>query len=173
VAESNWLILELNEYGEAATRGELEYSLREMLGQDAEFFIPIHHEKMGSYISTSVLFEGYIFIRDSLEIRARLGDIRDFRLFSRILESNGRIQTVDSRTIGGLRRKLKNSMRKRFNPGTPVKILEGTFKDLIGEVMSVENNGRKVMVQVKRLSREMIIPVPSTSIREADPVEIM
>jgi transcription antitermination factor NusG len=165
VANSNpWLILELNELGESCNFAELNYTLNDMLGVDVEYFIPIHSEKMGSYTSTSVLFEGYVFVKDSNLARQKLDNLKDYKIFSRILESGGRFQTVSSRTIGVLRRKLKASIHKKVKAGTRVRILDGIFENLVGEVVSIEDNGKKMMVRIKRLSREIIAPLPSTSV---------
>lgn len=172
MAENNWLIIELSEAGESASRAELESALRTLLGETVEWFIPIHHEKMGSYISTSVLFEGYVFIRDCEDTRNCVHDIREHRMFNRILQNGGRFDVVDSHTILALRRKLKNSIKREFLIGTPVRILEGVFTDLIGVVIDNEDDGRKVVVRIKRQSREWVVPLPSTSVREADKTEI-
>lgn len=163
-AYNKWLILELNEIGESCNYAELDNILQEMLGSEIDYFIPILSEKMGSYTSTSVLFEGYVFVKDCEESREKLSDLKDFRIFSRLLENNNRLQTVDSRTIGVLKRKLKHSVCKKIKPGTRVQILEGIFKNLVGEVMSIEDRGKKVVVSIKRLSREMIAPLPTTSV---------
>jgi len=162
----------LSEAGEGASRAELEAALRSFVGEDVEWFIPIHHERMGSYVSTSVLFEGYVFVRDCDTTRESVHDIREHRMFNRFLQSGGRLDTVDSYTIGALRRKLKNSIKHSYVVGTQVKILEGVFTDLIGEVMDNEDDGRRVIVKVNRRSREWIVPLPSTSVREASKIEI-
>ena len=161
---SRWLVLELSEQGDSASFAELDNSLQEMLGEKSEYFIPIHSEKLGSYTSTSVLFEGYVFVKDSSSARSQLSEISDFRYFSKILESNGRVQTVDSRTIAVLKRKLRNSARKKIQKGTKVQILDGIFENLVGEVVSIEDQGREAMVRIKRLSREIIAPVPCTNL---------
>lgn len=171
MAGSKWLILELSDAGVSANHAEMEAALRTLLGESVEWFIPIHHEQMGSYVSTSVLFEGYVFIRDCHEARSFINEIRDHRMFSKVLQNRGQYQTIDSYTIGALRRKLKNSIKREFVIGTLVKILEGVFTDLVGEVIGNEDEGRKVVVRVKRQSREWVVPLPSTSVREADSVE--
>lgn len=161
---SQWLILELSEQGEATGYNDLECFIRDIFGDKVEYFIPVHQERMGSYVSSSTLFEGYIFIKDNPEIRNKLGDIRDCRVFSKVLCTHSRLHTIPSRTIGVLRRRLKNSIKKKMSPGTQVKILEGIFESLSGEVISIEDEGKKVMVRIKTISREIIAPVPCTSI---------
>jgi len=165
VATSNWVILELSEYGEKADYSEVIKSIFSFFGE-VEHFIPTHHEQMGSYVSTSILFEGYAFIKDSDSVRAKLYDFKESRIFSGVLRSRGKVQTVDSKTIGILKRKLKNSVKKKVKTGTKVRIMEGIFENLEGEVMSLEDGGRRAIVKVKQLSREMIAPIPTTSIKE-------
>lgn len=166
MAEYNWLVVELNDRGISAEQKEIEHALREMLGDDAEFFIPIHREQMGSYISTSILFDGYIFVRDSPTIRDKLSDIHEYRYFSKVLSSQGKLQKVNTRAVGVLRRKLVYSTRKRLKPGIQVKIIDGVFKDMPGEVAGIEDKGSKVIVRVKTISREWMVPLPATSVLE-------
>lgn len=166
MAESKWLVIELSELGERASHAELNNVLLEMLGEEIEYFIPIHYEHIGSYISTNTLMEGYVFVKDGPDTRIRMANLRDFRLFNRILGGKGKAHTIDARVIGGLRRRLKNSLQKKFQIGTIVRILEGTFAGLCGEVIGLEDNGRRVLVRVRRLSRDMIVPVPSTVVVE-------
>jgi transcription antitermination factor NusG len=166
VAEYNWLVVELNDRGISAEQKEIEHAIREMLGDDAEFFIPIHREQMGSYISTSILFDGYIFVRDSPTVRDKLSDIHEYRYFSKVLSSQGKLQKVNTRAVGVLRRKLVYSTRKRLKPGIQVKIIDGVFKDMPGEVAGIEDKGSKVIVRVKTISREWMVPLPATSVLE-------
>lgn len=172
MVESKWIVIELSELGETATRVELESSLLELLGNEIEYFIPIHYEKIGSYTSTSTLFEGYVFIKDGPESREKVSDLRDFRFFTRVLSGDhGKIHTVDAYKIGALKRKLKKSIHKKIEIGTRVKILEGPFSNLSGEVINLEERGKRAIVRVKRLSRDMLVPVPSTSVLPLDSSE--
>lgn len=163
--DTDWVIIELSEIGEAAEYEEIELGIRDLFGDKVDYFIPTHNEKMGSYKSTSVLIDGYVFVRDGSKVRECLVDIKDHRVFSRAL-GNGKLHTIDSRQIGVLKRKLKQSVKKRVKPGKKVKILEGIFENLVGEVVGTEDDGRKVLVKISRPSREMIAPIPSTSIVE-------
>jgi transcription antitermination factor NusG len=168
----SWLILELSEAGESASRAELEAALTRMLGENAEWFIPIHHEMMGSYVSTSVLIDGYVFIRDKGNVRNALAEIRDHRMFSKVLKNGGKFTTVDRSTVNILKDKLRESIKREFDPGTQVKILDGIFTDLVGEVISSEDDGRKVVVRIQRQTREWVVPLPSTSVRKADLIDL-
>ncbi len=162
MAKSNkWLILELNEI-EDINYHEIESTIINIFGDKVDYFIPIHHERMGSYISTSVLIDGYVFVRDCLEVRENLNNLQETRVFSGALFLSGKYQTVNSDEIGSLKKKLKNSLKRKFIVGMRVIVLDGVFKNLKGEVISIEDSGKKVMIKIKRLTREIIAPIPST-----------
>ena len=162
VKGNKWLILELSEIAEDVNYQEIESTIINIFGDNVDYFIPIHHERMGSYISTSILIEGYVFVRDSMEVRENLNNLQETRIFSGALFFSGKYQTVTSDVIGSLRKKLKNSLKRKFIVGMRVIVLEGVFKNLKGEVISIEDNGKKVMIKIKRLTREIIAPIPST-----------
>jgi transcription antitermination factor NusG len=166
VAASNWIIIELSEQADTASFPDLKSAVQGIFGADVEFFIPKHHEEMGSYISTNTLFDGYVFVKDSEDVRDHIPNIKESRFFQGILKQAGKISTVDSHIIGGLRKKLKNSLKKKFKTGTNVKILDGIFQNLVGKVISTEDNGRIVNIQIRCMSREIIAPVPTTCVEE-------
>lgn len=161
-----WLILELNDVFEDISYHEIETEIAMVFGEGIDYFIPIHHEHMGSYVSTSVLMKGYIFVKDCLKVRQDLINLNDHKIFSRALTYSGKYQTIDSEQISVLKKKLKNLLKKKILVGVKVQILDGIFKNLIGEVIGIEDNGKKIMVKIKRISREMIAPIPSTLLRE-------
>lgn len=166
MASGQWLILELNDIEDLGYK-EIEIAIISVFGDGVEYFIPIHNECVGSYNSSTVLMEGYVFIKDCVPVRDRLLSLREHRVFSRVLNNNGRYQTVSSETVAGLKRKLKGTLKRRFLIGSEVKILDGIFKNLIGEVMS-NDDGKKIVVRIKRISREIITTVPSTVLEEVN-----
>ena len=160
-----WLILELNDAFEDVDYRDIRVAILAVFGDSIDYFIPIHHERMGSYTSTSVLMEGYVFIKDCLEVRQGINNMHESKIFTGALFYSGRYQTVNTDVIKGLKRKLKNSLKKRIPNGTKVMILDGIFKNLTGEVIGLEENGKKIMVKIKRISREIIAPIPSTLLK--------
>jgi transcription antitermination factor NusG len=168
VATSDWIILELSDTVENVTYQDIEDALRTAFGSAVEYFIPIHHEEIGSYTSTSVLMEGYAFIKDTPFIRSNILNLRDQRIFSRPLSQKGKYQTLNSRVIAGLKHKLKNSLKRKFVSGTRVRVMEGVFKNLVGDVIGVEDRGKRIMVRIKRISREIIAPIPATLLQLYD-----
>jgi transcription antitermination factor NusG len=168
VAVANWLILELCDFIDNIGYKDIESAMTLTFGEGIEYFIPMHHEEMGSYTSTSTLMDGYVFVKDCQEARKCLINMRDQRLFSKVLCEKGQYVTVDSRVIAGLKHKLSNTLKKKFIPGIEVKILGGVFKNLIGEVIGIEDMGLKIMVKIKRRSREMIAPIPATLLEKIE-----
>lgn len=163
---SKWLILELSESAENPSYREIENAIVETFGPEVDYFIPIHYEKVGSYVSTSVLMEGYVFVKDCEDIRESLSNVRDSHMFRGVLFSGGKISTIDSHVVAGLRRRLKGSLKKHFPTGVKVRVCDGALKNLIGEVVNVEDGGLKVVVKINRLSREIIAPVPATLVEQ-------
>jgi hypothetical protein len=171
VGTSDWIILELSDTVENVTYQDIETALLSAFGSSVEYFIPIYHEEIGSYTSTSTLMEGYAFIKDTPFIRSNILNLRDQRIFSRPLCQKGKYQTLTSRVIAGLRQKLKNTLKRKYTPGTRVKILDGVFKNLVGDVIGVEDQGKRIMVRIKRISREIIAPIPATLLQLFDESE--
>ena len=170
MATSDWIILELSDSIENISYDDIKNALINAFGESVEYFIPIHHETIGSYSSTSVLMEGYAFIKDCDYVRSNILNLRDQRIFSKVLCQKGKYQTLNSRVIAGLKHKLKNSLKKRYASGTRVRIMDGVFKNLIGEVIGIEDGGKRVIVRIKRISREIIAPVPATSLQKIEEV---
>ena len=161
-----WLILELNDTFEDVNYREIRGAITTVFGDDIDYFIPIHNERMGSYTSTSTLMEGYVFVKDCLEVREGINNLHESKVFIGALFHSGRYQTVNSEIIRGLKKKLRNSLKKKMENGTRDLILCGVFKNLSGEVIGVEDDGKKIMVKIKRISREIIAPIPSTLLEE-------
>jgi len=164
--QPNWYIVELSEYGETATYPEMAAAIGSVFGQEVEYFIPVYHEELGSYTSVNVLFEGYVFVKDSQIVRDNFINIKDSRLFSGLLKSSGKIRMLDSKTITSLKQKLKNSLKKKLISGVKVKIHDGVFENLDGEILSTEKDGKVANVRIICLSREIIAPIPITCLEK-------
>lgn len=173
MVSSNYLILEISDNSESIEYRDIEAAMITMFGDAEEYFIPIYHEKIGSYTSSSVLMEGYAFIKDSPHVRSCLVNIKEQRIFARALCHGGRFETVNSTVIAVLKRKLKHSLRRRYSVGDKVKVLDGIFKGLSGEVISIEDSGKTIMIKIKRVSREMIAPVPATLLEKIEDIIVI
>ena len=173
MACTEYVVLELNDLGNSCTYLELKRAICNFFGDSVEYFIPIYYEKLGAYESTSILFQGYVFIKHCTLVVDKLSDLREARVFLGPLRTGNRISTVDSRTIGAMKRRLKYSVKKRFKAGAVVKITEGIFSDLIGEVLGTEDEGRSFSVKIRRPTREIIAPIPCTGLIETDKSDLI
>lgn len=165
-----WLILELSEYGETITYPELVSALASIFGDGTEYFIPTHYEQIGSYTAQNTLFEGYAFVKDSEAARKSAANLADSRVFSRALKRGNKFQTLSTKEIESLRKKLKISLKRDFEPGLRVKILDGLFQNMEGEIqyLAMEKTGQMAYVVIKCISREVIAPVPTTCLERIE-----
>ena len=163
-ASDKWLILELNETLDNISYKEILAAITAVFGEKIEYFIPIYHEQMGSYISSSTLMDGYAFVRDTPIVRESACNFREQRIFSRILYRNGQYITVTNKAILDLKKKLKNSIKRNIVIGSKVRVLDGVFKNLVADVINVEHNGKEIVIRINLMSREIIAPVPSTAV---------
>ena len=165
---SRWLIIQLNDSIDLPEYREIEAAVQEVFGTDADYFIPIHYQKIGTYVSNSTLIPGYIFIKDTEKAREMLSSMGNSRVLVGALVLDNKIQTVSSVVIAGLRRRLRSSIKKNLRAGTKVRVCGGALKNLIGEVVSMEDDGHKVMVRISRLSRDILAPIPATLVEVCD-----
>ena len=159
---SKWLVIELTEQGEGASYPELTVALKSVFDQDVDFFIPVYYEQLGSYTSTNVLFEGYVFVKESDKVQDCIKGVRDSRFFAGFVKNNGKMQRICSKQIGVLRRKLRSSLKKRYRAGVRVKVNEGIFQNLEGDIQEMQADGKIANVRIKCMSREIIAPIPVT-----------
>lgn len=166
---ADWIILQLSDSIENPEYRDIHGALVKAFGDHAEFFIPIHHEKVGSYTSTCTLFQGYVFVKDGHEVREALSTVTDNRLFQGPLrKADGKIHTERSTVVASLRRRLTNSLKSKIPIGSLVKISEGPLKDLVGQVVGIEDGGHVVVVKVRRYSRDILAPIPATLVEKVE-----
>lgn len=161
---SEWLVLQINDSVDNPGYGDIKVAIMSVFGDKADYFIPMYHEKMGSYTSTCTLMQGYVFVKDCQSARDAIGAVHDHRMFSGVLMNGRKVQTIPASDIAQLRRKLRNSLKKKYPVGTPVRICEGPLKDLVGTTAGVEEGGLVVIVKISRHSRDILAPVPATLI---------
>ena len=158
-----WIILQTRE--NADDYFDIEKSIKQIFGKNSEYFIPILYQKLGSYNCFNVLFDGYVFIRDTEDNRRILSDLSNSKTFLGPVVISNRIQTVDSYTIAKFKRQLKKrSTNICIENGKTVYVMDGIFENLSGEVIGVEEN--KAIVRFVTLSREFIAPIPISSLKE-------
>ena len=164
MVENKWIIFLVKE--NISDYFEIENSIKKAF-KKADFFIPIHYQKMGSYDCFNTLIDGYVFVKDSKGVRDSLTNLPSSGALSGPLLCSNKIQTVNQSVITQFKKKLKSSFKNHgISEGNTVVVLKGIFESLRGEVISIESE-EKAVVRFVRLSREFIAPIPLSSLRVA------
>lgn len=157
---SRWIIIELSEDTSLEQHYEhIERTLIEVLGTDADSFIPVYKEKVQGKNVCYILFEGYVFVRRT---DAVVKDI--FKLRSEFIK--GPLFVDDCmRLVSGVRiNEYKNKLRENVKlmipkEGQRVMPKIGVFKNLEGTVLSVDTDKLIAIVKFERTSRIVEAPI--------------
>jgi len=137
--------IELTPLGEIKVDdGSLEQSLRFNLRVDSEFpiFIPATtiKTKKGTRTSTIYLLEGYVFVASGLMPETRYFRLEDLSYIEQVISSQAgpysirTLSVIPDSQILSLRRQLQSIIGAEVDVGDKVKIVEGTYRGLEGEV---------------------------------------
>jgi len=107
---------------------------------------------MGSYTSTSILMEGYVFVKDCLEARQGINNLHESKIFVGALFYSGEFQTISSDTVGGLKRKLRNSLSPSCISHLKRFVIEEDNKKIM---VDIEKN--KISVEIKNILKPSVI----------------
>lgn len=131
----------------------LKYEIEDVFGEDVEYFLPVYIEYVGKKIVGIVLFDGYVFIKRS-ETAHESCLTRRTEYLDGILKNNGCQRPVTNRDINRFKTKLKHELANRApKKGDRVKALEGTFKNMVGKVLSVRNSTKTARIEFKKKTR--------------------
>jgi len=157
-----WLIVSLMEETNIEENYScIEYEVVSIFGSDAEYFIPLYKEKVGSKEVCLVLFDGYVFIQeptggfDSIDFNKTKATHIKGPLMNGITFSY-----VKNMDINGFKRELKKKLRGMVPKiGQMVIPREGVFKDLEGKVLSIDKKNMCLIVRFETSSRIVEAPV--------------
>jgi len=164
MTDKKWVIMELSYQGEQKTPEELALLLRGQLGGGADIFIPAVTFSRRNSTVTICLMEGYFFIEASLPTSTYF-DLEDTTYVRKVLtrdESKGRfLYYVDQAMIDDLKSRLKEQTVRNIQVGDMVKVVEGPYSKLSGEILSlVEGEDRALIHIVDLKSMEVIVELP-------------
>lgn len=173
--QRTWVAVELSRHGEQRIEaGDLEEALRRDLEgaeSDHPIFIPARTYIKANRTITVHLMEGYIFVASGLpevsyfrlEQRSKLVQ----SIMSETSDSGMRVlSTVRDVEIEGMKRALRERVSSDIELGTPVKVLEGAYSGLEGEV--IYRHGEHAGVYVELRSAHFIASVPMVSLETID-----
>ena len=138
-SDSNkWVILELSWSGEQKNEKELEDLLSDQIEKDVEFFIPsTTFSKNEDHVTVS-LMEGYVFAEGGYSPSTYF-KMEEFSCISKVLtrksSSNRHLLYADQEEIENLRGQLREETVKKIEEGDEVRITEGVWENLEGEVI--------------------------------------
>ncbi len=118
------------------------------------------------------LFSGYIFIRGNE--RDRLLALEQYAVVRSIF-FQGAPAIVPSWQIENLKKMLEGNgditVTDKIKAGTPVKIISGPFKDIIGIVEEDANQNKTLSISIDLLKRTVRVKIPKDSLIETKQTE--
>lgn len=167
--ETTWVVLELTRLGEQkAAEGKLVPALRRDLSltEDHPIFVPYTTYRKGGRDICIKLIEGYVFVAAGVP-EVRYFALETKALVKKVLSSKSRqgmrvLQTLPNSKIAELQDQLKGIIRSDIEPGSSVRVLEGNYANLEGEVIDVYD--RHVAIRIVLRSVELITVVPKSTV---------
>ena len=132
------------------------------VGPEYPIFIPAATYTKGGRSVTVHLLEGYIFVASGLpEVAYFALERRPYIAKVLSVERNGglrALQVIENQHVQNLRKQLHGHMASDIPLGTVVRITDGTYSALEGEVLDID--GDHAMVWISLRSLEVIATVP-------------
>lgn len=169
-----WVVVQLSSLGEREKNIEIiRRAARQMIG-NVEMFIPAVVQKVREESHTMVYMDGYVFLLHQEGVNYL--KLQDTTYFKSVLCAPGvggkrTYCLLDDFILDGMRDGVKNLQTKsEFENGQSVKVTKGHYKGLLGKVMLVYADGKKVQVHVPLTSKPVLIEFPPNFLEKADPM---
>lgn len=170
---TGWVALELTSRGESEKDINAILSLiRKCLGNESvEIFVPIYYEDEEYFEKNVTLLNGYFFIRHDAALPYH--KLRESKYFEGVV-CNPRTKEVDiipDTQIQELRNKFNGLMKdaSKVKPGQTVRILDGLYKGLVGELVKVLKRDQMCIIKITSLkSRKITVSAPLMSVSVVD-----
>lgn len=162
-----WIAIELTYQGEARVEdATLEGALRQDLGVDSKFpiFVPAATYRKGARAITLYLMEGYVFVGSGLLDTAYFALEKKSYIARVMSEYTGPhklrvVSTISNDYIQDLRKQLRKIVCADVDIDSMVRVADGTFKALIGQVMCVRDDYAQVLFRLRSLNLIASIPL--------------
>lgn len=157
-----WVTVELSYLGEKQLPEDLYTVLRKYIEDDLDVFIPAVSYQRKDNSMVICLMEGYAFIEGGRPAGYYL-ELESSPYIKRVLtrdESSGRyLEYVQDKDIEVLRHNLEVQTIRTFETGDEVEVVEGSFKNLEGTILEVQDE--KALVKIHDLvSIKTIVELP-------------
>ena len=140
LADEVWIMVQMSLSGENEFSQKIIYQeIRRAVG-DCEVFFPWIPPKAG-YDYPTVLFEGYVFIKDTASGRQYRKLSNSSLIDGPVAKKNGNViswVSVNGHHIEGLKQQLFQKTQKTFKVGDEVRVLDGYLVNLTGTVIEVD-----------------------------------
>ena len=175
--EPTWAALELSRIGELKIEdGSLEAVLRRDLDVPSDFpiFIPAATYPRDGKIVTIFLMEGYCFVGSGLAEITYFG-LEEKPYVNKVISSPGpngirTLSTIPHQQIQSMKQQLHELVSEDIQEGSRVKITEGVYRSLEGDVVDVE--GEEVAVKINLRSIHVITTLPRVFVEILSPQEV-
>jgi len=161
-----WASIPLTYLGDSSTADSLDIELKKAFKKGKpRFFIPKFTEKDVRHEKDIVLFPGYVFVNrvDPKEFNA----LNDNAYFNSPIAFNRQIAFMPEVEIQKMRRKLRRLKSHDLWVGHLVRVEDGIYKNMEGEVVAVEDND-VVMVHLVLASKEIMAKVSPSFLTRLD-----
>jgi len=157
---SKWLILQLSEECSLEDKYDIVINdIKNIFGNNVEFFIPVHREKLNNKIVNIVLFEEYVFIKCNDTINETLFKERTENIIGPVM-SSGKCSFVCNKDINKFKDDLQDVIKSKIpKKGQMVIPREGSYKNLEGKVVLVDKNKMIATVVFEKRSRIVEVPI--------------
>lgn len=168
-----WVALELS------SRGETEKDINTVLAlvkksigsDDVEIFVPIYYEDEEYFEKNVTLLNGYFFIRH--DPTHSYHKLKESKYFEGVVchPKTREVDIIPDAQIQELKNKFDGLMKdaSRVKPGQTVRILDGLYKGLVGELVKVMKRDQMCIIKITSLkSRKITVSAPLMSVAVVD-----
>jgi len=172
-AESKkWVIIQLTPAGERETRIPiLKKAICRILKRELDVFVPAISQQVREDSQTIAFMEGYIFVEYVDDISYL--KLQDTTFFSVVLCNSQRAgmpqySLLDDDQLNPLRQGMDDLKYGDFQEGDRVKITKGSYKNLIGRITLMLDDGQNAQVSADLLSKHLLMAFPTTYLEKVD-----
>lgn len=162
--DQTWVVIELSHAGEVKmSEGTLAACLRRDLGVQPDFpiFIPVMSYPRGARSVNVYLMEGYVFVGSGLPETSYFAlEHKDY--VNHVVSTPGRVRslgTIPNKKIEELKNQLRSMVASNIKDGDHVTMINGSYRNLDGDVIHVYGDNAIVRVQLRSLDMIATIPV--------------
>ncbi len=157
-----WVVVQLSNSGEhEKNMSTLERSVHRILRTSLSVFIPAANQKARGDVNVQFIMDGYIFVEYRSDIQYQR--LSGTTYFDYILTSGQKqLHLVTDKEILPIKKGVENLRKSLLSVGDNIKVTKGSFKNLVGVVSSVYEDGESVQISVGLVSKPLLIDYPAS-----------